>query len=88
MDKETMQFLSEQFGKINGRLDGIDDRLDKVENRLDVIEVRQDKMSKQLTELQIAHKRFELSTNTKLSKLQDGMDTIEEILRVNDLLPN
>lgn len=101
-NKELMQFLSgefskisEEFGKIHvrldqieGRLTNVESRLDRVENRLDVMEVRQNKMSEQLTELQIAQKRFELSANKRLAKLQDGMDTVVEILRMNDLVPN
>ena len=98
-NKELMQFLSDQFQKIDarfdkieGRLNEVDGRLDKIENRLDVMEVRQNKMAEQLTSLQIAQKQFELSANRKFVRLKDGMDTIMdtiiEILRVNDLIAN
>lgn len=63
------------------------DRLDKMDSRLDVIEVKQNKMSEQLTELQLSQKLFELNTNKKLARLQDGMDTVEEILKLNELMP-
>ena len=63
------------------------DKIDKIDNRLDVIDVKQNKMSDQLTELQLSQKLFEMNTNKKLARLQDGMDTIEEILKLNELLP-
>ena len=75
MDKESM----EMFQKIL-------DRLDKMDNRLEVMEIKQNKMHEQLTELQLSQKLFELNTNKKLARLQDGMDTVEEILRMNELI--
>lgn len=83
MDKESM----EMFQKILDRLDKMDSRLDKMDSRLDVMEIRQNKMSEQLTELQISQKLFEMNTNKKLARLQDAVDTIEEILRMNELIP-
>ncbi len=61
--------------------------LDKIDNRLNVMEVKQNKMSEQLTELQLSQKLFELNTNKKLARLQDGMDTVEEVLKMNELIP-
>lgn len=63
------------------------EKIDKIDNRLDVMEVKQNKMSDQLTELQLSQKLFEMNTNKKLARLQDGMDTVEEILKLNELLP-
>ncbi|MCM1373518.1 MAG: hypothetical protein NC245_00335, partial [Muribaculum sp.] len=65
----------------------VDSRLDRMENRMDAMEVKQDKMQEQLNELQLSQKLFEKETNKKLARLQDGMDTIEEILKMNDLIP-
>lgn len=76
MDNESM----EMFQKIL-------DRLDKMDSRLGVMEVKQNRMSDQLTELQVSQKLFELNTNKKLARLQDGLDTVEEILKMNELLP-
>ncbi len=97
MDQESMEMFGKvldkldsidgRLDKMENRLDKVENRLDKVENRLDVIEVRQNKMSSQLTELQLSQKLFEMNTNRNLAKLQDSVDTIEEILKMNDLLP-
>lgn len=62
-------------------------RFDKMDNRLEVMEVKQNKMHEQLTELQLSQKLFELNTNKKLARLQDGLDTVEEILKMNELIP-
>ena len=84
---ETVVQMQKRFDKIDDRLDKMDGRLDKVDSRLDVMEIKQNRMQEQLTELQLAQKLFELNTNKKLARLQDGMDTIEEILKMNDLIP-
>ena len=62
-------------------------RSDKMDDRLGIIETKQNKMFEQLTELQISQKLFELNAYKKLARLQDGMDTVEEILKMNDLIP-
>jgi len=89
MDNEQLlQAISEMMDKkLDKRLAPINEHLDKIDNRLDVMEVKQNKMSDQLTELQLSQKLFEMNSNKKLARLQDGMDTVEEILKLNELLP-
>lgn len=84
LTKEDLNAISQLMDE---RLAPINNRLDKIDNRLDVMEVKQNKMSDQLTELQLSQKLFEMNTNKKLARLQDGMDTVEEILKLNELLP-
>ena len=86
-DSEKLDKLIETVGQMQERFDKIDSRLDKMDSRLGVMEVKQNRMQEQLTELQLAQKLFELNTNKKLARLQDGMDTIEEILKINELIP-
>ncbi len=83
MDKK----LDERFQPVNARLDKMEGRLDKMESRLNVMEVKQNKMHDQLTELLLSQKLFEMNANKKFARLQDGMDTIEEILKINELIP-
>ena len=97
MDRESMEMFQkilEQLGKMDSRLDKVDSRLDQMDTRLDkmddhmkMMDVRQNKMHEQLTELQLSQKLFELNANKKFARLQDGMDTVEEILKMNELIP-
>lgn len=90
MDNESREMFQKLFNKIDkmdDRLDKLDDRLDKMDDRLKVMEVKQNKMSEQLTEVQLSQKLFEMNTSKKFARLQDGMDTIEEILKLNELMP-
>ena len=89
MDSEQLlQAISDMMDKkLDERLAPINSRLDKMDNRLEVMEVKQNKMHEQLAELQLSQKLFELNTNKKLARLQDGMDTVEEILKLNELIP-
>lgn len=86
-DSEKLDKLLETVAQMQDRFDKMDSRLDKMDNRLEVMEIKQNKMHEQLTELQLSQKLFELNTNKKLARLQDGMDTVEEILKMNELIP-
>ena len=79
--------MESRLDGVEGRLDKVDSKLDKVDNRFEMLEVWQKKTSDQVAELQVAQKLFELNTNKKLARLQDGMDTVEEILKLNELIP-
>ncbi len=97
MDRESMEMFQkilEQLGKMDSRLDKVDSRLDQMDTRLDkmddhmkMMDVRQNKMHEQLTELQLSQKLFELNANKKFARLQNGMDTVEEILKMNEMIP-
>lgn len=90
MDREIMDMFQKILDRLDGmdtRLDKMDTRLDKMDNRLEIMEVKQNKMHEQLTEVQLAQKLFEMNTSKKLARLQDGMDTMEEILKINELIP-
>ncbi len=83
---DRLDKIDSRLDKMDSRLDKIDSRLDKIDNRLDIMEIRQNKMAEQITELQLAQKVFELNANKKFTRLQDGMDAVEEILRMNELI--
>lgn len=86
-DNEKLDLILSRLDKVDSRLDKVDSRLDKVDSRLEMLEVWNKKTSEQVAELQVAQKLFELSTNKKLARLQDSMDTVEEILKLNNLIP-
>lgn len=97
MDSETRAFFQQiigRFDQIDGRLDKIEQRLgtleqrmDKLEYRMDLMEVKQDRLKDQLEELQLSQKTFERTATKKFTSLQDGIDAIEEILKINRIIP-
>ena len=72
--------INEQFGKIN-------DRLDKIEGRLDVMEVIQKRNTRKLDDLKLDIKIAERDIKRDIHDLNDEMDTVIEILKINDILP-
>ena len=87
LTNEDLKAIKDILNPINDRLDKMDSRLDKMDNRISTMEVKQNRMAEQLTEMQLSQKLFEMNANKKFARLQDGMDTIEEILKMNELLP-
>ena len=79
--------LDSKVNSLDSKVSSLEAKQNKMADQLNVLEVKQNKMSEQLTEIQLSQKFFELNTNKKLARLQDGMDTIEEILKLNGLIP-
>ena len=81
LTNEDLKALSDMIDK------KLDEKLEPINSKLEMLQTWQKKTSDQVAELQVAQKLFELSTNKKLARLQDGMDTVEEILKLNELIP-
>ena len=79
--------LDSKVSALDSKVSSLEAKQNKMADQLNVLEVKQNKMSEQLTEIQLSQKFFEFNTNKKLARLQDGMDTIEEILKLNGLIP-
>ena len=86
-DREVLDLILNRLDNMDSRFDKIENRLDKVESKLETIHVWQKKNYERLEELKVSEKIFELNNNKKLARLQDGLDTMEEILKLNDLIP-
>lgn len=86
-DNEMLNLILEKVSNLETDMKTVNSRLDKMDSKLEMLEVWQKKTSDQVAELQVAQKLFELNTNKKFARLQDGMDTVEEILKLNDLIP-
>mgnify|MGYP001068214604 CR=1 FL=1 len=83
MDKESM----EMFQKILDRLDKMDNRLDKMDNRFDVLEVKQDRTGKKLDDLQVDFVIAERRIRHDIHELKDEMETVIEVLKMNEMVP-
>lgn len=101
MDHETkamfeliIQKMDSRFDSIDKRLDAVEKRLDSVEKRLDKLEsdvgflkARQDRDSRNLKDLQLQVKILERDMHRGFARLNDSVDTIAEVLRLNGLIP-
>lgn len=76
MDKESM----EMFQKIL-------DRLDKINSRFDIIELKQDRTAKKLEDLRLDVAIAERDIRRDIHELKDEMETVIEVLRMNELIP-
>lgn len=58
-----------------------------IEERLKIIELKQDRTAKKLDDLRLDVKISERSIKKDIHKLQDEMETVIEILRQNEMIP-
>lgn len=79
--------LDDRLKPINDRLDKMDGRLDKVDGRLDVIEYKQDQFAKKLENLRLDVAVAERDIRRDIYELKDEMETVIEVLKMNELLP-
>ncbi len=91
MNQELLQAISDLMDQklepISSRLGGIDRRLDKVDQRLDILEYKQDRTAKKLNSLQIDVEILKQDVKNDIHTLQDGMDTIIELLKIHKIVP-
>ena len=80
LDEKLDQKLDE---KLDEKLKPIYIRLDKVESRLDKVEVKQDRTIRKLDDLQLDVK----SAERNIHRLQDEVETVIEILKINEMVP-
>ena len=67
--------------------DMIDQKLQPINIRLDILEVKQDRTMKKLDDFQLDMKVSERNINRNIHKLQDEMDTVIEVLKLHELVP-
>lgn len=84
---QKLEPISSRLDSMDVRFDGIDRRLDKVDQRLDILEYKQDRTDKMLDDLQMDIKLLERDLKKGIHKLQDGMDTIIELLKIHKIVP-
>jgi len=63
------------------------DRLDKMDGRFDVIEHKQDRTEKKVDDLRLDVAVAERDIRRDIHELKDEMETVIEVLKMNDMLP-
>lgn len=79
--------IYERLDRMEKRLDHIDTRLDRTDDNFKYLDVKLNKTMDKLEDLDLSFRNFAQSTKRDITKLQDGTDTIVEILRINQLIP-
>lgn len=60
----------------------------KILNRLDIIEHKQDRTEKKVDDLRLDVAVAERDIRRDIHELKDEMETVIEVLKMNDLIPN
>ena len=67
--------------------DMMDKKLEPINNRLDIIELKQDRTSKKLEDLRLDVAVAERDIRRDIHELKDEMETVIEVLKMNEMLP-
>lgn len=87
-DNELLLAISDMMDKkLDERLKPINDRLDKMDSRFDVLELKQDRTEKKLDDLQIDIAVAERRIKRDIHELKDEMETVIEVLKMNEMIP-
>ena len=79
--------VEHRLDNVEHRLDNADIRFDKIESRLDSLEVKQDRTIKKLNDFQLDTQVSLRDLARGLRRLQDEMETVIEILKMNAMVP-
>ena len=68
-------------------LSAINELLKPINDRLDVIELKQDRTAKKLEDLRLDVAIAERDIRRDIHELKDEMETVIEVLKMNELIP-
>ncbi len=72
---------------LNAISDMIDKKLEPINDRLNIIELKQDRTAKKLEDLRLDVAIAERDIRRDIHELKDEMETVIEVLKMNELLP-
>ncbi len=84
---DRLDKMDAQFSKIDDRFSKIDDRFGKMDSRFDIIEHKQDRTEKKVDDLRLDVAVAERDIRRDIHELKDEMETVIEVLKMNDLIP-
>lgn len=84
---EKLQPIKDRLDKMEGRLDKVEGHMGKIEGRLNVVEVLQRRTTKKLDDLRLDMMVFQGNVRQDIYDLGDQMETVVEILKINEILP-
>ncbi len=85
--KDRLGKMEDRLDKMEGRLDKVEGQLGKIEGRLNVVEVLQRRTTKKLDDLRLDMMVFQGNVRQDIYDLGDQMETVVEILKINEILP-
>ncbi len=92
-NEQLLQAISDMLDekldqKLDEKLDQkLDEKLQPVFMRLDVLEARQNHMAQKLNDFQLEVRYSIRDINKNIHKLQDEMETVITVLKMNQLIP-
>ncbi len=78
---------SEKLDKLIETVAQMQERFDKIDSRFDIIELKQDRTAKKLQDLRLDVAIAERDIRRDIHELKDEMETVIEVLRMNELIP-
>lgn len=84
LTSEDLLAISEMMDK---KLQPINDRLDKVDDSLNTLKYNQEHMSEKLKGIEVTMNYNDYHLSHDIKKLHEDVDTIAEILKINDMIP-
>ena len=82
-----MRDMTDETKMILEAIQGLQKEISQINDRLAVIELKQDRHSNKLESLELDVKAGFFTMDKKIKRLQDSSETIEQILKMNNMIP-
>lgn len=86
-NQELLNLILSEIQGMKSEMQDMKKSITGLENRLDIIELKQDRTTKKLEDLQLDVKIAERDIRRDIYTLKDEMETVIEIIKLNDLIP-
>lgn len=87
LTNEDLLAISNLLKPINDRLDAMDKRFDKINDTLNTLKFNQEYITEKLKGIEVTMNYNDYHLSHDMKKLQEDVDTIAEILKINDMIP-
>lgn len=84
--KEDVAVLKEEVADLKENVQVLQDDVQDLKGSVDLLNVKVNRNTRKLKGLEMFARNWEYTSSKRIAKLQDGMDTIEEVLRINHLI--
>lgn len=87
-DNELLLAISDMMDKkLDERLKPINNRLDKMDDTLNTLKFNQEHMAEKLKGLEVTMNYNDYHISHDVKKLQEDVETLAEVLRINNMIP-
>lgn len=87
LDEKLNERFEKELGPIREDMKEMKKDIQGLKGSVDLLNVKVDRNTRRLKDLDLTIRNMKSDSDKKFARLQDGMDTVEQVLKMNNLIP-